>query len=266
MAQENLSFTNNTEYEGYNQSQQHGFKWEDEIRENVFDLPKESNNTDKYDIPKHKNNFDNTENISIKTTGSNTIYTSDILRFYNYDFNDKNTLIIIQYNQLEQYKSIKHIYEINYNRECHEKLFGNLPMEEVKEYVNNVKSIPKEIGGNEALQIFDYKEEKKKFEKYDNIIVINPKVDHSQSRVQCSIPNFEKNLKEFIINKSSSEYPNILRDKEIIRTIRSSKRERGGITVEYLRKLCKENNIKNRSKAKKKDDLIELLQNNNINF
>ena len=67
-----------------NQSQKHGFIWENEIRNIIFNKKEESNNTDKYDI------ITDTENISIKTTGSNTICCSDILRFFTYDFNKKN--------------------------------------------------------------------------------------------------------------------------------------------------------------------------------
>jgi hypothetical protein len=49
-------------------SQSHGFDWENEIRKDIFYLPQEVNNTDKYDVPKEKNILDENENISIKTT------------------------------------------------------------------------------------------------------------------------------------------------------------------------------------------------------
>ena len=185
------------------QSQNHGFIFENSVRQIIFDLPVETNNTDKHDIPKQKNKYDNNENCSIKTTNSLTIYCGDILRFLNYNFLEKNTIIIIKYKQTDTEKIVKTIYEINYNKECYNLLLGNLPIKIIEDYVKNVKSIPKHIKGEEAKQIFNYLEEKKKLKKqYTNILQINPKVDSSQSRVQCSIQNFENDLKDFIKYKS----------------------------------------------------------------
>jgi len=209
------------------QSQKHGFSWENDIRSRVFDLPEEKNNTDKYDIHKNKNKYNKNENCSIKTTGSKTICCSDILRFYNYDFREKNTIIVVSYEQTNTHKIVKNIYEINYNADCHKLLFGDLPKEVIKDYVTKVKSIPTETKGKEAKKIFDYLTEKKNIKKeYAHIIQINPKVDSKQSRVQCSIPNFEKTLKDFIIYKSSSDTPNLLRGYEICSNFESSKRVR----------------------------------------
>ena len=213
--------------ENKNQSQKHGFIFENSVRENTFELPKESNNIDKHDIPKSKNKFDENENCSIKTTGSLMIYCGDILRFYNYNFTEKNTIIVIKYKQTKTEKIIENIYEIDYNPECHKLLFGNLPKVVIEDYVKNVKSIPTHIKGKEAKKMFDYIVEKKNLKKeYTNIIQINPKVDSSQSRVQCSIPNFEITLRDFIKYKSISSKPNILRGTEIVAKIESSKRQR----------------------------------------
>jgi hypothetical protein len=210
-----------------NQSQKHGFVFENDIRKSVFNLPEQSNDTNIHDIPSNQNKLNSNENCSIKTTGSQTICCGDIIRFYNYNFDEKHTIIVILYYQTETHKIIKNIYEIDYNKKCHELLFGNLPKEEIYKYVEGVKSIPKIIKGQEAKKIYNYLIEKKKLKKiYNNIIQINPKVDSSQSRVQCSIPNFEKNLKEFITYKSSIQKPNFIRDKEIILSIESRRRSR----------------------------------------
>lgn len=211
-----------------NQSQKHGFIVENSIRELVFNLPKKVNDTKTHDIPKEENIFDSNENCSIKTTGSNTICCGDILRFYKYNFDEKNTIIVAVYTQSDdQIKTIVQIYEINYNKECHKKLFGNLPEEAIQEYVDNVKSIPRKTKGQDAINIFDYKNEKKKLENlYPNKITINPKVDSNQSRVQCSIPNFEETLKEFITYKSPSDVPNLVRNKKIPLLIESKQRNR----------------------------------------
>ena len=79
------------------QSQKHGFTIENEIRKHVFGLEEEKNNTDKHDIPSHKNRFDHKENISIKTSSSLRVCCGDIMRFMNYDFSERHTLIVVQY-------------------------------------------------------------------------------------------------------------------------------------------------------------------------
>lgn len=209
------------------QSQIHGFTFENSIRENVFNLPSESNNTDIHDIPKNKNIFNINENCSIKTTGSHTICCGDIIRFYNYNFDEQNTIIVVKYEQTQYEKIVKNIYEIDYNKECHMHLFGDLPKHILEEYVSEVKKIPKKIKGDKALDIYNYKYEKKKIlDKYNFNIAINPKVDSSQSRVQCSIPNFTEKLKKFIKYKSSKESPFTVRGKKIVFKINSCRRKR----------------------------------------
>lgn len=209
------------------QSQKHGFTWENNIREDVFNLPIHNNDTDTHDIPKNKNGYDDNENCSIKTTGSNLICCGDILRFYGYNFEETNTIIVIKYKQTDREKIIENIYEINYNTECHKHLFGDLPKEVLEEYVKNVKSIPKKTKGKDAKDLFDYIARKKYIAKnYSHAITVNPKVDGSQSRVQCSIPNFEETLKDFITYKSPPDKPNLLRGHEIKANLESIKRKR----------------------------------------
>lgn len=209
------------------QSQKHGFDIENSVRKEIFDLPTELNNTDKHDIPKNKNIYNENENCSIKTTTNKTICCGDILRFHGYDMTEKNTIIVIMLEQIENRKIVKRIYEIDYNLECHKVLFGNLTKEVIENYVKKVKLIPTNIKGEEAKKIFNYLVEKKKMKKeYNSVIQINPKVDSSQSRVQCSIPDFETKLKDFITYTSPTEKPNLLRDKKIVPSIESSKRRR----------------------------------------
>ena len=131
-------------------SQGHGFNWENDVRKMVFYLEEEKNNTDKYDIPKEKNKLNKNENVSLKSTGSECICTSDILRFYNYDFDNKNTIILIKYKQEGDNKIIENIYEINYSKNLHKILFGDLTEAEIINYVENVKKIPPKIKGDEA--------------------------------------------------------------------------------------------------------------------
>ena len=215
-----------------NQSQRHGFAFENSVRESVFGLSPISNDTNIHDIPCQLNCYDERENCSIKTTGSQTICCGDILRFYNYDFTEKNTIIVIKYAQLPTNKKVESIYEIDYNRECHKLLFGDLPQQVIQDYVEKVKSIPRNVSGKEAKSIFDYIEAKKQLQSYGHRIQINPKVDSKQSRVQCSIPNFTTLLQGFIKSHSTPEKPNLLRGHEIILSVESGIRQRKSKNVE----------------------------------
>ena len=58
-------------------------------------------------------------------------------------------------------------------------------------------------------------------------INISPKVDSkSQRRVQCSIPKFNDNLKNYITYSSLDDRPNLIRDIEIPLSIISKTRTR----------------------------------------
>jgi hypothetical protein len=245
-----------TSPETYTQSQAHGFTWEGDIRVKVFSLTSNKNDTNKYDVVTEN------ENCSIKTTGCDNICLGDILRFYSYDFSKKNTIIVVKYEQVGDYKTIKRIYEIDYNKKCHEMLFGNLPLSEIEEYNKMVKTIPVKVKGEDATSIFDYLNKKRELvHKYDFKICINPKIDSSQSRVQCSV-NLDV-LTEFITYKSNDETPNLIRGKEIEKQIYSHRRKRGGITVKELKGICRDNGISGFSNLKK-DELISILSSKNL--
>ena len=247
----------------YSQSQSHGFFWENEIVKKVFNLEERKNDTYIYDIPAEKNSRNNNENVGIKVVGMNYICCGSIQNFINYDFNKKNTLIIIQYKQKGNLKKIYRIFEIDYNQECQKELFGSATLEDIIDYENKVKSIKHNISSTEAIKIFNYKEEKRKLQKNKNMkIIINPKIDrHSQRRVQCTIPNFETTLEKYITYKSPIDEPNIYKGIEITPELLSPPRKRGGASLEDLKKICKDNNIKKYS-AKKKSEVMELLQQN----
>jgi hypothetical protein len=209
----------------FTQSQAHGLFWDSEIRQNVFDLPSCINDTEKFDVPHNKNKFNQHENISIKTSGNTNIDCGDILRFYDRDDFD-TTMILLNYKQNNDYKEIGEITEINYSEEMRNILFGNIPREELEEYVNFIKSIP---SGKAPKEIRDeYIKRKKDIQKkYDMKINISPKVDSKkQRRVQCSIPKTEQLLKkypQFIISKTTEP---IVRGIQITPAIKSPKRVR----------------------------------------
>lgn len=209
-----------------NQSQKHGFLFECMITTIVFCLDYEENRTDKYDIPCEKNKFDSNENVSIKTFKNNNLDCADILRFFNYDFDKKNTIILIKYKQCGNKKIIEKIIEVDYNKKMHEKLFGDITQKKLEKYINYIKSIPRGKVPSDISN--EYKKEKIRLQlEYNMYINISPKVDSkNQRRVQCSIPKIfdflEKN-REFIISESNDC---VIRGKEIPREIVSNPRVR----------------------------------------
>lgn len=201
------------------QVQKHGFMIENAIRVNAFDLCEEENDTNTHDIPKENNKFDSNETISVKATVSNKIDCGDIIRFYDYDFNEKHTIMLITVKQVDgETKQITNIYEIDYSKELHNHLFGTISREELVDYVNSVKGI---AAGKLTAEERDekYKKQKKELQKKHQMkITVCPKVDSkNQRRVQCSINNFANLCKDFIKYDSvqTAGASNVVRGKQI---------------------------------------------------
>jgi hypothetical protein len=210
----------------YKQSQSHGFVFENEIRHKVFGLSTHTNDTNTHDISKKNNRFDLTENISIKTTGKNDVCCGDILRFYEYDFQDKNTIILGKYVQTTEHKKITEILEIDYNADLHTILFGTITHDELKAYVSMIKSLSHgRVSKSTRAEIL---KKKKELEiKHCMYIQISPKIDsNKQRRVQCRIRNIDDLINkhpEFLLSKSVS---GVIRDVYIDTIITSFKRTR----------------------------------------
>lgn len=197
------------ELQAHGESQAHGNIIEGIVVKEVFQIFDKINYTSVHDIPASFNSFNTNENISIKTTGSNTIYLGDILRVKNYDFNEEHTIIIISYKQKGNYKYITVIYEITYNQALHSLLFDSVTHDELISFNTYVKEIPHGKVSNEIKHI--YKSQSKNLSKR-GILTYHAKVDSKkQRRTQCSIPKFAKNLQPFIKYQSSPDAPNVLR-------------------------------------------------------
>ena len=210
----------------FTQSQAHGLFWDNEIREKVFGLPKCKNDTKKYDICCEENKYNHTENISIKTSSNNNIDCGDILRFFNGDFNNDYTIILIRYSQLNNQKKINEIIEINYNLELRNYLFGSITEDILTNYVNLIKAIPNGPVNTEVKQT--YKKLKTQLQnEYNMSINISPKVDSkTQRRVQCSIPKVNEVLIKFPQNIISRTNKPIIKGIEITSCINSEPRKR----------------------------------------
>jgi len=197
------------------QSQHHGFVFENQIRTKVFGMTSERNDTGKHDIPKNRNKLNSNENVSIKMTGKNDICCGDILRFYDYDFADENTIIIGQYTQNANQKTITRIIEIDYNKNLHEYLFGTISREELSSYVDMVKAVHRgkvsERLRKEILQ------KKKDLEKTHGMMIqISPKIDSgSQRRVQCRIKNIDDVIRGMTSNLKTMSTDGFIRGVKI---------------------------------------------------
>lgn len=210
----------------FTQSQAHGFFWDSEIREVVFNLEPCKNDTKKNDIDHFQNKFNSNENVSIKTSKSDGFGGGDILRFYNADFTNKNTIILIKYSQVSGYKKIREILEIDYTKELRDYIFGTITLNELEEYVNLIKSIPPGRCSQDVKK--NYKSEKIRLQKEHGMIIsINPKVDSkSQRRVQCSLSTVETVLESFPSCLISRTSESVLRGVRITESIKSESRKR----------------------------------------
>ena len=252
----------------FTQSQGHGFVWENDIREKVFNLKKNKNDTNVHDISSEE--LGTTENISIKATSCDTVYCGDIIRYvFGYDFRQTHTMMIVKYRQNGDTKTITCVYEIDYTKEMNTYLFNNIKKEQLEEYI---KIIKKE-GRN-----FDYKKEARRLEKDNEIkATIHPKVDSGkQRRVQTSfkISQIERDLPHCIKYKSPSDKPNLVRNKEIALSIKSNvrvrnktKKEQAIVPKKTTRKFTNREKVKILQAQDKKDpDYIPYskLKGNNL--
>lgn len=202
------------------ESQKHGFKFEKIVMKKVFLLPeniiKGISYTAKHDIHKKHNFFDNTENISIKSSGSKTICCGDPFRIINYSFkNEKNTMILIKYSQQGNIKQITDIYEINMH--ILHILLRNIGYDNIESISSFIKTIPK---GKIEFDIH----KKICSSLSSNIITLNPKIDSkNQRRLQFSfkLDMLIKYFPEYIIYHNVKP---IIRKVVIPHSIKSSTR------------------------------------------
>lgn len=178
-------------------SQEFGFHIENIIRTQVHKLPPKANDTSVHDIPKEENALDPTESQSIKTTGGNYVDCADVLRIYDYNSEEKNTMILIRYSQATDKRVVDEIVELNMNKRFREILFGTARREDITALVSYVKSIPP--GKRTEEQAATYKRMAKELKQNSGgWISYAPKVDSkTQRRVQCSIRDLDAFLEKY---------------------------------------------------------------------
>jgi hypothetical protein len=181
--------------------QAHGFKWEDEIKRNIFHLTddeiKKVKYTSKFDVPIQHNRLSD-HNVSIKTTGTpNTICMADCLRLYDIcSSNDPYRMITIVYKQddITKSKRFVEIVEVDLTS-SKELLFGDLTRSDIEELDKAVKSVPqkRKPTKEERDNMFDIQA---RLQKKSGAIYMNIKCDSKQSRLQSSFNKFGKFIED----------------------------------------------------------------------
>lgn len=213
------------------ESQGHGKAWEIDIQEKVYGIenPKEKYKSNaKYDIPA-EDNLLHGKNVSIKASGNKTsINMGDILSFLNSKNMDIVCIIFKQYDiKKEAVETI--VFDFDVFKEKLEVDLKKCGIEygdwynDIKNYNEYVKTLPKEYYENTKNIPRKQKEHLlKKIPLCNNIkyFDVNPKIDSSQQRVQCTI-----NLNKLEITKKISG-GGILFEKDYIKTMSAPPRKR----------------------------------------
>jgi len=209
------------------ESNGHGKAWELDIQKEVYGIKKTYKHTEKYDIPKEDNLLHH-KNVSIKTSGSMNICMSDIRRLLNSENMDVVCIIYQQNGDIkEAIKTVVFDFDefkgtlIKDLEKCNYTLEGWL--KQIDDYVNYVKKLPKDyypISKKLPQKEKEHLIKKKPLCEGLKYFVVNPKIDSSQQRVQCSI-----NLNKIDIKKKISE-GGVLFGKEYTKSIVSSTRNR----------------------------------------
>ena len=178
--------------------QAHGNKYEDiktreltGLSKKEYDKLKKNGYTSVFDISK---GLHSDVDISIKTTGGNSVNSGDIRRMRSHSEYD---LIVAQWEQVTPTKKVFHTeYRFHIKPEHEELLWGTNSMEKINEYVSKVSSVDYK---NEEAKNRYYNEQKKPWLEElawdDNALMKpRPKVDSSQARVQCAV-HIDKLLK-----------------------------------------------------------------------
>jgi hypothetical protein len=192
--------------------QAHGKLWERELALNVYRCsPKELssvNYTATHDIPGEINHLEPGVSVSIKASCSNTICMGDVIRVFDtVSSGNRLHLTILLYEQdcAAGTKTIKDIFELNITGSS-ELLFGTVTRADLQSLITLMHAVPKELRGRIVVegkkisapspQRQAYLEKQVELLEKSGLIILNPKLDETNCRLQCSI-----NLKKIIDTK-----------------------------------------------------------------
>ena len=189
--------------------QAHGKLWERELALNVYKCtPAELdavNYTATHDIPGEINHLEPGVSISVKASCSNTICMGDALRVFDTVSSGKPlhlTILLYKQDCAAETKTIQHIYELNITGAL-ERFFGTVTRANLESLVALMHAVPKELRGRAVVegkkvsisspQRTLYLEKQTELLEKTRLIFLNPKLDETNCRLQCSI-----NMKEII--------------------------------------------------------------------
>jgi len=171
--------------------QAHGFRWEKEILNNVYNVDVKIKYTNEHDLPAE---FNNGVNLNIKTTCTpNTVCMADCIRFFE-SLDTNLNLIVLTYKQEKEKKVIQRVVKVDLTN-SKKTLFGDITKEDLEMLVKKVKSVPSNRKPTEEERKIMY-ELRDKIQSKSKYIMLNIKCNSTQSRVQCSFNKFNTFLKE----------------------------------------------------------------------
>jgi len=171
--------------------QAHGFLWERQLLTRVYGATAEEiatlSYTSPYDLPVVMNRTTKA-NLSIKTTGSNTICMGDALRIFDEVSNKEGGplhLTVVRYAQeTATTKRIKEIIEVNLT-DSQALLFGTATRADIEALDRLVKAVPQKRSPTPEEHAAIYALQKLLKAKLKGIY-LNVKCNSQQSRLQCS--------------------------------------------------------------------------------
>lgn len=220
--------------------QAHGKLWERELALNVYKCtPAELssvNYTATHDIPGEINHLDPGVSISVKASCSQTICMGDALRVFDTVSSGNPlhlTILLYDPNCAAGTKTIQHIYELNVTSAT-EIFFGEITRADIQSLITLMQAVPKGLRGRievegkkvsaPSAQRVAYLEKQTQLMEKTGTIFLNPKLDESQCRLQCSInlKNLLKAHSSLVVSDSPNEH---FRGGNITRVIQSGPRK-----------------------------------------
>jgi hypothetical protein len=191
--------------------QLHGLIWQDELMLHTYLATREETDTIPYtsdiDLPAEYNRLDQCD-LSIKTTGSNTVCMADCLRQFDIVSSGKPIhMVVIHYKQKGNTKNILSITEVDLTNSA-ELLFGSLTRMQIECLVSLVKKVPsnRKPTTTEHGHLYELKDA---LQQLSGVMCLNIKCNSTQSRLQCSLNRFQQFMEdhpERVIAKGTHEF------------------------------------------------------------
>jgi len=275
--------------------QAHGKTWEKEIAMNVFKATehelKQVHYTATHDIPAAINHLEPDTSISVKVSCSeNSIGMGDALRVFDtVSSGHKIHAVVLLYKQdcAALTKTMTRILEVDLTGSVRE-LFGSITRKDLQDLNELIHAVPQALRKRivvdgkkipqESVQRSAYLAKQVELLEKTGAIFLNPKVDETNSRLQCSFNKFQKFLTDYPERLKAQTSTENFRGGTITKVIDSSPRkftkkenigenqwasasvEPGALEGMTVSQLGKGATIAGLKKSGKKADIIERLR------